>query len=102
MNGNYIDLVATENTLKLIPTDELRNIEDNERDFFLGLDHDSAMLELLENYLCNGWEILDGCLFSGLVLFDGENTYFDAFYEVKNCFLTLLEGNVYEFYRYKD
>lgn len=65
------------------------------------LPHDAALWELLEHYLCNGWQEVEVALFEGMVL---QHPWLDIYYAdiqwaVKNAVETLLQGDLYYFYK---
>ncbi len=75
-------------------------LDENEVEYLNSLPHDTALVELLENYLCNGWQTVEAALFGGMVLESPDGVLYAAeYYAVKNAVATLLEGKNYHFYR---
>ncbi len=75
-------------------------LDENEVEYLNSLPHDTALCELLESYLCNGWQVVTVALFGGLVLESPDGVlYADEYCAVKNAVATLLEGKNYHFYR---
>jgi len=100
MNGINIDVSYGTNAINFkIDSDDLKNLEDYEIEYLKNLPHDSAFWEIFESLLCNGWEMVEYGLFGGLVINDGSDDYYDAFYETKNAVDELLSGNTYTFYK---
>ena len=75
------------------------NLDESEVEYLNSLPHDTALIELLESYLCNGWQVVDA-LFGGLVLESPEGKYYaDTQYAVLNAVDALLKGGQYNFYK---
>jgi hypothetical protein len=99
MNNNYIDLIESVSTLTLVP-DAKYPLDAEEIEFLRSQPHDTAICELLERQLCNGWTDLTGTeLFGGMILEspDGK-VYFDNYYAVRSALDALLDGKTYTFY----
>ena len=75
------------------------NLDESEVEYLNSLSHDTALYELLEGYLCNGWQTVDVALFGGLVLESPEGKYYaDTQYAVLSAVEALLKGEQYNFY----
>lgn len=89
--GNYLTLVGS-----AIPS----TIDENEVEYLNSLSHDTALCELLESYLCNGWQTVDAALFGGLVLESPDGVlYADVKHQTHNAVERLLAGENYHFHR---
>lgn len=87
--GNYLILDGSN-----IPA----TLDEHEVEYLTSLPHDTALVELLEGYLCNGWQTVAVALFGGLVLQSPEGKYYaDTQYAVLNA-VALLKGEAYNFY----
>jgi hypothetical protein len=76
------------------------NLDENEFEYLNSLPHDTALLELLESYLCNGWQTIDAALFGGMVLESPDGVlYADVEHQTHNAVSQLLEGKNYHFHR---
>jgi hypothetical protein len=74
-------------------------LDKNEVEYLTSLPHDTALYELLEHYLCNGWQTVDVALFGGLVLESPDGKYYaDTQYAVLSAVDALLKGEQYNFY----
>ena len=74
-------------------------LDENEVEYLNSLPHDTALCELLESYLCNGWSLVDVALFGGLVLESPEGKYYaDTQYAVLSAVDALLNAQQYNFY----
>jgi hypothetical protein len=74
-------------------------LDENEIEYLNSLPHDTALVELLESYLCNGWQTVDVALFGGLVLESPDGKYYaDTQYDVLSAVNALLKGEQYNFY----
>lgn len=75
-------------------------LDENEIEYLNSLTHDTALCELLEHYLCNGWQTVDVALFGGLVLESSDGVlYADVKHQTHNAVERLLAGENYQFHR---
>jgi hypothetical protein len=75
-------------------------LDENEVEYLNSLPHDTALLELLEHYLCNGWQVVTAACFGGVVLESPDGVlYADVKYATHNAVEKLLQGNNYHFHR---
>lgn len=75
-------------------------LDKNEVEYLNSLAHDTALYELLESYLCNGWKTVDVACFGGMVLKSPDGVlYADVKHETHNAVERLLEGKNYHFHR---
>lgn len=73
-------------------------LDENEVEYILSLPHDTALVELLEHYLCNGWQTVDVACFGGLVLESPDGKFYaDTQYAVLSAVEALLKGEQYNF-----
>ena len=80
----------------LIPS----TLDENETEYLNSLPHDTALIELLESYLCNGWQVVTVACFGGMVLESPDGVlYIDAKHQTHNAVSQLLEGKNYHFHR---
>jgi hypothetical protein len=74
-------------------------LDENEIEYLNSLPHDTALCELLESYLCNGWQTVNVASFGGLVLESPDGKYYaDTQYAVLSAVDALLKGEQYNFY----
>jgi hypothetical protein len=65
-----------------------------------GFSHDTALIELLEHYLCNGWQVVTVACFGGMVLESPDGVlYADVKHQTHNAVERLLDGKNYFFHR---
>ena len=103
MNNTGLQLQEKSGSLILDGSDILSHLNENEIEYLNSLSHDLALCELLEHYLCNGWQTIDVACFSGTVLESPDGIlYADTFHAVKNAVEILLRGDSYTFYQVCD
>jgi hypothetical protein len=74
-------------------------LDENEIEYLNSLPHDTALCELLEHYLCNGWQVATVACFGGMVLESPDGKYYaDTQYAVLSAVDALLKGEQYNFY----
>jgi hypothetical protein len=75
-------------------------LDENEVEYLNSLPHDTALIELLEHYLCNGWQTVDVACFGGMVLESPDGVlYADVKHQTHNAVERLLDGKNYFFHR---
>ncbi len=101
MNNSGLELRLSEKKSYLILDGSAipSTLDENEIEYLNSLPHDTALCELLEHYLCNGWQTVDVALFGGLVIESPEGKYYaDTQYAVLSAVDALLKGEQYNFY----
>jgi hypothetical protein len=72
-------------------------------EYLNSLPHDTALCELLESYLCNGWQVVTAACFGGMVLESPDGVlYADVAHQTHNAVERLLEGKNYHFRRIEN
>jgi hypothetical protein len=75
-------------------------LAEHEIDYLYSLPHDTALCELLESYLCNGWQVVTVACFGGMVLESPDGVlYADIKHQTHNAVERLLKGKNYHFHR---
>lgn len=105
MNNTGLELRLSDKKSYLIldGSNILSTLDENEIEYLNSLPHDTALYELLESYLCNGWQVVTAACFSGMVLESPEGVlYADVRHQTHNAVERLLEGKNYHFHRVED
>jgi hypothetical protein len=98
--GLELRLSEKKSYLILDGSDIPSTLDENEVEYLNSLPHDTALVELLESYLCNGWQTVDAACFGGMVLESPDGAlYADVKHITHNAVERLLEGKNYHFHR---
>ena len=79
------------------------NLDESEVEYLNSLPHDTALIELQESSISNGWQVVEVACFGGTVLESpDEILYADVSYQTHNAVERLLSGKNYHFHRVED
>ena len=104
MNNSGLKLrLSDKKSLILDGSDIPSTLDENEVEYLNSLPHDTALCELLESYLCNGWQVVEVACFGGTVLESPDGIlYADVKYQTHNAVERLLSGKNYYFHKVED
>jgi len=102
MNNTGLELRLSDKKKYLIldGSDIPSTLDESEVEYLNSLPHDTALIELLELSISNGWQVVDEvACFGGMVLESPEGKYYaDTQYATLSAVEALLKGEQYNFY----